>query len=541
MTQVQPLIICEAGFTDESLVKLEAQSVELSGAVVVRTVDQLQLALGQSGYFLILHIFNNSIDAIDPADALAAVVEYGGDAPYVASGEGLTASQAVELINDGAADCLLSSDNRTISDVIHSVVEAYRHSHIRRKSNSAVIKEGQLFNALGEGLVVMSDVLRIEQLNPALRALTGYQGDDLKGAVIYALDAGGLTRHLSECHVTGEGWCGEVQIRRKDGSEFPAWAVISAMENDKNGTLNDNKADAESGRYAILISDMTERKSQELSYKYKASFDALTGLPNRELLQDRLLQLLGSAKRKKSRVAVMYIDLDFFKDVNDTWGHAIGDQLLLEAATRMQGCVRQSDTVARIGGDEFAVILSDVKDSHFAEQVAGKLLGSLEQSFVFNGAAVYISASIGIALYPLHGNQPETLFVNADAAMYEVKRNGRRGYRTFGDASEAPHKGVIGVPFSKGSSSVASNWLYGCIKQAQTLKGKLPPVPLFSAGMATACILIFAVWYVIKGTEVFQFIAPEELISATEMENFSTASGLSEDTQVLEIPKPEPK
>ncbi len=177
--------------------------------------------------------------------------------------------------------------------------------------------------------------------------------------------------------------------------------------------------------------DISQRKLIEERMQHVAHHDALTGLPNRVLLDDRIQQILATAKREQSRFAVLFIDLDEFKPVNDEYGHSAGDELLREAARRLLECTRASDTVARVGGDEFVTVLARVQHDGDAIVVAEKMRRSLSQPFIMDGLEIRISSSIGIAVYPDHGLTEEALAEHADMAMYQAKQNGRNQVRLY--------------------------------------------------------------------------------------------------------------
>ena len=188
-------------------------------------------------------------------------------------------------------------------------------------------------------------------------------------------------------------------------------------------------------RVVVVSHDITERKTAELRMLHLAHHDALTDLPNRALMTDRLHQSMAQARRDQAMLAVMFLDLDKFKPVNDTLGHDVGDLLLKEVAIRLQDCVqRDSDTVSRIGGDEFVILLGRIKDEQDAAEVAEKLIQALSQPFQMGPHRAEISASIGIALYPRHGEDAKLLIKKADVAMYRAKDDGQNCYRFFDDA-----------------------------------------------------------------------------------------------------------
>ena len=198
-----------------------------------------------------------------------------------------------------------------------------------------------------------------------------------------------------------------------------------------------NCCTAHTGKYAGLQGQILEyqRAENPCVSSFNKSFsqrgDALTGPPNRLLFDDRLQQQLAQASRQSQMLAVLFIDLDSFKTINDTQGHTVGDQLLRITAERLMGCVRNADTVARLGGDEFIALLANISRRHDAEQVAQKILEALARAFVIDGQEPFVTASIGIALYPAGGIDAEALLHNADSAMYHAKQAGKNNYRLY--------------------------------------------------------------------------------------------------------------
>ena len=185
------------------------------------------------------------------------------------------------------------------------------------------------------------------------------------------------------------------------------------------------------GHVVAIFNDVTERKREEERTHYLAHYDALTHLPNRTLITDRIRQALAKAKRDKARLALMFVDLDRFKPVNDELGHGVGDLLLQEVAKRLQACMRESDTAARLGGDEFIVLLPAIEAEQDAMLVAEKIRHALCQPFEVSGHTPDISCSIGVAVYPEHGNDEEQLVKHADIAMYHAKQSGRNNVKIF--------------------------------------------------------------------------------------------------------------
>ncbi len=226
--------------------------------------------------------------------------------------------------------------------------------------------------------------------------------------------AGFVDKVQANGYLLREGW-----HTRKDGRTFPIEGSISYIsQGEKNYLL-------------AVVRDITRRKKNEELIWKQANFDPLTDLPNRRLLRDRLDQEIRKAHRHKQQVAVLYLDLDRFKEVNDSLGHARGDQLLVEAARRLQSCIRESDTLARQGGDEFTIVLGELEGRSSAERVAGKILTAIRQPFQLGADQVWVSTSIGIAFYPDDGTSSDVLFKGADQAMYAAKDKGRNGFQYF--------------------------------------------------------------------------------------------------------------
>ncbi len=271
-----------------------------------------------------------------------------------------------------------------------------------------------------EGLVVTNPDKVILRVNQAFSTLFGYAPDEVIGQTPRVLKSG---RHAQPFYaamwerINRDGhWQGEIWNKKKSGEIFPDLLGISAVL-DATGQVS---------HYVGTHLDITERKAGEEAIQKLAFHDPLTGLPNRRLLEDRLHQALSKAKRFQKRMALLYIDLDRFKPVNDEFGHAAGDELLLAVAQRLRLCVRESDTVARVGGDEFVVLLPVLEKAAQALAVAQKIHAALVQPFALSdGLVVTISSSIGIAMYPEHGSAEAELTEHADAAMYQAKAAGR--------------------------------------------------------------------------------------------------------------------
>ncbi len=266
----------------------------------------------------------------------------------------------------------------------------------------------------------------ILRVNRAFTAMFGYTADEVFGKTPRLLQSGRQDRQFYAAmweRVNHDGtWQGEIWNRKKNGDIFPNLLSITVVHDD-GGTVT---------HYVGTHADITQRKATEEEIKQLAFYDPLTGLPNRRLLQDRLQQGLSKARRDQKRLALLFIDLDKFKPVNDDFGHAVGDELLLAVAQRLQTCVRESDTVARVGGDEFVVLLPVIEAAPNALRVAQKIHDALVQPFTLSaGQTVSISSSTGIAIYPEHGSNEAELTQNADTAMYQAKAAGRDRFVVF--------------------------------------------------------------------------------------------------------------
>jgi diguanylate cyclase (GGDEF)-like protein/PAS domain S-box-containing protein len=270
----------------------------------------------------------------------------------------------------------------------------------------------------------------IVEVNPAFTKLTGYPASEAIGSSPSILHSGKHEPSFykamwAELNKNGH-WQGEIWNRRKNGEIFAEWQTINTVYND-DGSVH---------RHVALFSDITEKKKSEELIWAQANFDQLTGLPNRRMFRDRLTQDLKKAHRAGLGLALMFLDLDRFKEVNDSLGHDQGDALLMEAAQRIANCVRESDTVARLGGDEFTIILSELDDRAGVERIATDILRSLAQPFELGDDVAFVSASIGITLYPDDATSLEDMLKNADQAMYVAKNAGRNRFSYFTNAMQ---------------------------------------------------------------------------------------------------------
>lgn len=295
----------------------------------------------------------------------------------------------------------------------------------RKRIEDALQSRAVALEAASEGVIITDREGVIEYVNPAFTAISGYSAADTLGRTPALLNSGvqppEFYQRLWTTILAGQVWQGEIVNRRKDGSLYTEATAIAPVKAE----------DGHISHFVAIKHDVTERKRLEVQLAHMAHFDDLTNLPNRALFFDRLRQALTHAKRNQTRFALLFVDLDGFKDVNDAHGHETGDALLRVAGQRLAACVRTSDTVARMGGDEFTVILQNVASGEDAGQVADKIIQTLDRPFDLAGNKCRIGASIGISLYPDHGEDVEILVSRADTAMYHVKHSGKNAFRFY--------------------------------------------------------------------------------------------------------------
>ncbi|MEC4718889.1 EAL domain-containing protein [Noviherbaspirillum sp. CPCC 100848] len=302
--------------------------------------------------------------------------------------------------------------------IVFDITERQRVHDSLRLASLVYQKSSEAMSVIdGNGVII--------NINPAFTEITGYTEAQAIGRNIRMLKSQrespeAYTRMWKSMARDGR-WQGELWGRRSCGRDFLLSLTLNSIHHD-DGSIQCNVG---------LFSDITKkRETDELIWR-QANFDTLTGLPNRSMFHDRLEQAMRKANRGGQQVALLFLDLDFFKEVNDTLGHSMGDRLLQEAARRVCSCVRETDTVARLGGDEFTVILEELSDSRSVERAVGNILRELTEPFQLGAEQVYISASIGITFYPADGRETDTLLKNADQAMYAAKAQGRNRYSYF--------------------------------------------------------------------------------------------------------------
>ncbi len=330
------------------------------------------------------------------------------------------AKQEVQLIQKGADDAWVEFYAVMLqTQDAHQILTVARDITQRKKNEEAQKVATVVYENTSEAMMVLDKNNFIIAINPAFTHLTGYSFSDVRGKSPNLLKSGIQDTYFyqqlwSSVIETGH-WEGELWNKKKDGSLYAERMHINTVFGKNN----------EPELRVALFSDITESKQAEEEIWHQANFDPLTTLPNRNMFLDRLAQDLKLSARSELPLALIYLDLDFFKDVNDTLGHDKGDQLLCEVAVRLSDCVRETDTVARLGGDEFVIILPSITERNAVERIAINIIDSLSQTFHLGPDKAYISASLGIALYPTQATDGESLINYADKAMYQAKQKGR--------------------------------------------------------------------------------------------------------------------
>ncbi|OIQ99156.1 cyclic di-GMP phosphodiesterase Gmr [mine drainage metagenome] len=296
----------------------------------------------------------------------------------------------------------------------------------RKEAQNQLRLAAKVFESSHEGIVITDADTRILSVNRAFTAITGYREEEIRGQTPQQLQSGQypkafyaeMWRRLLETNH----WEGEISNRRKDGSIAAEWLSISAVRLDNGEIAN----------YVAIFTDISERKRDEERIRRLAHHDPLTELPNRSLLFDRMNKALTGARRYDKRFAVLFLDLDGFKPINDRCGHDIGDAVLREVARRLSAKVRDSDTVSRHGGDEFVILVPELAEPEQVTQLGVKLLAIIAETYRIAGLELNLTASIGISVYPEDGEDIDSLMKNADSAMYRAKNAGRNTLVRYG-------------------------------------------------------------------------------------------------------------
>lgn len=357
--------------------------------------------------------------------ALQTLKESGQDIPFIITSGAVDAEDTVNLLKQGAHDFM---NKEALARLVPAIEREIREAEVRRQRRLAEERVRILSSAVQQSpvsVLITNPEGKIEYVNPKYEQITGYASNEAIGRDLgftllnqTSADAMAAMRHSIS---NAQEWRGEFCSIRRDGQVFWEFVSLSPLRNE-TGNLT---------HFVIIKEDITVRRSYEERLLRQAHYDDLTGLANRVLMLEHLNVALESAARNHRQTAMMCIDLDRFKNVNDSLGHSCGDDVLKESAGRLSGCIRNGDILARMGGDEFIIILPDISTPKEAEKVAEKIIAAFAQPFFIGGKEYFVTASIGIALSPKDGRSANLIQRNADLAMYKAKELGRNRYHFF--------------------------------------------------------------------------------------------------------------
>ena len=375
-------------------------------------------------------ISDYAMPQFDGLTALRIVKERDPNVPFILVSGAVTSDIAVAAMKSGAADYVMKDDLTRLAPAVRREVADAGERRARRLAEANLSANEELLNSIvntaADGIIVIDPAGTIEFGNAAMEKLFGWKPLELIGKNVTRLLLGRsregqdtLFQGADGAGGKGTGHVRELKAQRKDGSVFPIELTVS--ETCVNGGR----------RSTCILRDVTERKRAEERIRYLAHYDDLTGLPNRVLFAQLLEQAISEAKYAKKEVAVLFIDLDRFKLINDTLSHASGDAVLCQVANRLIGALARRDTVARFGGDEFVVLMRDCGIPNDVTSTAQGLLAALAAPFVLDNQEYHLTASIGISTFPGDGKDAQTVLKNADSAMYRAKEQGKNNYQFY--------------------------------------------------------------------------------------------------------------
>ena len=394
-----------------------SNSEELAGALVRDRVD--------------LALVDYHVPGLEIRDSLARIQADAPGLPVILMSGSIGEEAAVELLKQGVWDFVLKDRLARLVPAIRRSLREVAQQNAQREAEEQMRLAAVAFENTLEGILVTDSDLRIISVNRAFTQITGHEPAEVLGRDLGVVGAeeldGSFYARMRGWLVAHGNWHGEVVNRRQDGQTYPAWFNIAAVRG----------SDGRVTHYVGVLTDISERKASQARIEHMAQHDPLTDLPNRVLLADRLQQAIARAQRTDRRVAVVFVDLDHFKHINDSLGHAVGDRVLIEISRRLVNNVRASDTVARLSGDEFVVLLPEVGGIEGVVRVVSGITEAIADPIHIEGNRIRMSASIGVSLYPKDGREAPALLINADHAMYHAKAAGRSTYRFFSPEMDA--------------------------------------------------------------------------------------------------------
>lgn len=431
---------------DAALAKLlKLQIQQRSGYVIDIALDGERgfAELQQHSYDFAIVDYN--LPGLDGLQLIKRLKDHDIKTPVImltAEGDEELASEAMRV---GAVDYLVKDGRGSgyVDKLCTAIRRVYKQQKSQLKKQKKLYNRQRLaetvFDVIKEGIMVTDARTVIQTVNPAFTDITGYAYDEAIGQQAGLLKSDRrdelFYERMWQSIKENDCWEGEIWNRKKSGEYYLAWLDINAIR-DSNNIVH---------QYVGVFSDITERKRDEEEVWHQANFDPLTDLPNRALLVDRASEALGLAKREKTSMALLFIDLDRFKHINDCYGHAAGDAFLIEVGQRISSVLRHSDTVIRLSGDEFIVLMPLIHHVEDASHVAEKIIAIIAEPHVVHGHQTRVTASVGIAVYPGDGKNVEQLLSHADMAMYKAKAKGRNQLVFFDYKmnAEAERKAII--------------------------------------------------------------------------------------------------
>lgn len=408
-------------------VELTVNELERGGYKVtvdrVDTQQDMQKALSDDSWDLV--ICDYRMPSFNAEQALSCLHQSGKDLPFIILSGVVGAEEAVTLLKRGAHDFLNKDDlARLIPAIERELRETNERAERRRAEERVRILSSTVEQSPVSVVITGVDGL-ISYVNPQFEQLSGYSSGYVMGKTLdfnlFEDDSRNLFKQAQQAMTRAQPWKGELCSRRADGQILWEFVNISPLVND-SGAIT---------RFIVIKEDITVRRSYESQLLKKAHYDDLTGLANRSLMVERLQIAIHKAMMDEQSGAILCIDLDHFKKVNDTLGHSVGDELLVEAVSRLASCISRGDTLARMGGDEFVIILPRVESNIRCETIAARITEVFSPPFKIRGHSHFVTASIGIAIFPKDGTTHQEILRNADLAMYKAKELGRNQYHLF--------------------------------------------------------------------------------------------------------------